>query len=573
MRFDFIFLEYLYTINIASYFFTLTVYTFDPRLEGLEQVLSETCTNYPHITITLSAYTPDIGFVVIYDDFYFVLQKPRTTLHYPKLVKLNPIRYVDEEYYPFNAIVRVGEFMRTESKYYALKHDKADPEKIMRYYEMYYLNANASEIKEVNLRNSFLNIDGLPKVEAIIAALIIPTSHNDYFSGIIYNMTNDDNNVVTEIKFKVNGNVLVAKSSIETDSATGDNRISTLDIFDFIQHQTAIGYRSYGSSFRYFSGDENKPVSNANCVSTLSLSCQQSIVGNSAWFDNQVLIGCPPTLCYAAQLDAATIGPNKQLYVFFGFYYWSLSSSKKQFPSVESAKRLDSINVLSLGDIVSFPIFASFTYQARMYIFGDVCSICAYCMHSIIIVTQRNKLWVSATGVFDQFTVYNVQDIFTEFGNSFWLDGIDAAFCNEQLHLLFVFKGSNYYVFDLKNREFSSKYLHSFPLGENTYPRPIFDFGIPEQIDAAFVMNDVVYFLYAEFAYEISKWDKESGAALEMSKLRLIEDILIDCTNYDYTKTEYRSRQQRQTFVMNVTAETAAADKEISKFSKSSKHL
>ncbi|RWS21216.1 matrix metalloproteinase-28-like protein [Leptotrombidium deliense] len=412
--------------------------------------------------------------------------------------------------------------MKTNSKYYALKFNKDDPEKILRHYEMYYLSAGPEEITQIQLKQSFLNIDQLHKVSAVIAALIIPTSGNDYYSGIIYNITEDNKNI-TEIKFKVNGNVLVAKNSIETNST--DNRMVTLDIFDFIQHQTAIGYRSYGHSFRYFSGTDALP----------------SIIGNTAWFDNQVLIGCPTTHCYSGELDAGTIGSDNKLHIFMGLYHWTLPSDKKVFPATTLATFIDEIPVIGLGPSVSFPIHAAFAYKHKTYLFAS-----------------NNRLWVSSYN-FTDFTEYYTHEVFPDLPESFWSSNVDATFTNDKLKLLFVFKDLSYYVINLEDLTFDDNYLNSFPLGERMYPRPLTDFKvIPEQVDAAITMkNGRTYIFYAEFVYIIEKWNDKTGRVVGLPEPKLIQDVLFDCTSYQYNQTEYKSKVAHDQSVSIDTVEPA----------------
>ncbi|RWS02263.1 hypothetical protein B4U79_18484 [Dinothrombium tinctorium] len=476
---------------MKSSFKTFILILFDSILivssqNNIKQVNLELCQDYPHVTIDLATYSPSNGFVIFYENKMYVMSKPKTTFHYPRVREIFEIRYANQRYFPFDALVRVGECMRTHTKYWAVKFWK--DQKNIQYFELEYLSAAPNEIKIVELTQSFLNVQ-LDQVDSIIDAVILPTSADDCYAGIIYNKTEKGNKAI--------------------------------DIYDFSVVNNAFGYRSY------FSGNTSIPT----------------IVGNSQWFDNQILIGCPPTLCHSAEIDAATVTYDNFIILFFANFFWKLDANKTEFPSVRTAKQLSQLPVVGLEARIEDPIYASFTYKNRTYIFGE-----------------NNNLWISQKGM-REFSLFIVHEIFPSVSEEFWQRGIDAMYFSMltfQILTVIINKEANYFVFNLEKSELDENFLSAFPIG-SSYPRPISDFrAAPKDIDAAIAFkNNVLYLFFSNFIYIFYGFDEKTGRFYGTSDVQLIQEILINCDEFDYSRTEYKNKTLFAQFLRNSYPETA----------------
>ncbi|RWS25623.1 hypothetical protein B4U80_13799 [Leptotrombidium deliense] len=281
-----------------------------------------------------------------------------------------------------------------------------------------------------------------------LLAIIRLPAVNDYYSAIFYEADNSfQYNITSAI------NIPVTPGSVEIGA---DARFKALDIF----------------------------WNNSN----------GQLLGKSPYFENTVLLGCPPTLCVYAEFDAAFMSKvNTRLYLFFESHYWVTDNITSPYQSFK-AQELTTINTLSLEKIKQ-TFTSAFSHGRRSFL-----------------VTGEDKVWISDLN----FTGFYIQS-------------------SETLCLFAT--ADVYYVYDFLLQQLSEEYLRKVQAVD--YPLSITDFkGIPESIDAAFAYKNNIYFFCGSFIYRLT----ESNNGFDLT-VGLFQERFIDCSKYPYNvvKTNYSS--------------------------------
>ncbi|RWS20616.1 hypothetical protein B4U80_12047 [Leptotrombidium deliense] len=114
--------------------------------------------------------------------------------------------------------------------------------------------------------------------------------------------------------------------------------------------------------------------------------------------------------------------------------------------------------------------------------------------------------------------------------------------------LLFIFKGRDYYVYDLEEQQLSQEYLKRDYVTAIRYPLSITDFnGIPESVDSAFALKgNVFYFFLGSFLFRLTGLLRKYEVTV-----KLVQEEFIECTDYEYSKTEYKNFEQFKEHLMN----------------------
>ncbi|RWS00837.1 hypothetical protein B4U79_18622 [Dinothrombium tinctorium] len=431
------------------------------------------CSEKGKVEINNAVYDPGLGFLIFYQDLIFSIRAPKSLQNYPHLVAVNKFNYSNQKFYPFDAIVNVddkGTLVHYKwHRWYAVKLRFPIDRSEYWQFDSFYSEPKKFNVSE-NGKLLFLRIpDGTTK---ILDAMRLPTSQ-DYYSGLFF----------------VSGNIELHNSALEIGS---DNRWNAIDIFANNSEGEAFGYRSYGTFFRYFHSSTSKP----------------SIVGNSPLFENQVLIGCPMSLCFYADFDAATRTNDGVIHMFFDLYWYRLSGINQHWNYL-SAKHINTFPVLSLKEKIR----------------------------------SGKNVWVSQynNSNFEQFKLYAKEDILPNLDEKLLTVEFDAMFIKPAANNLYIFKDENYYVYDFKAKQLLHDYTNGFE--NSSYLRSVIDFhNLPNRIDSAFALNDqIVYFFRGSFMYKAKYWEKETGKPLDPVDISLIQKDLINCENFNYSATEYKT--------------------------------
>ncbi|RWS25624.1 hypothetical protein B4U80_13059 [Leptotrombidium deliense] len=452
------------------------------------------CSQYPNITIQSAVYSPGNGVVVFFKNWSYVLRSPKSIHNYPRLVAVNEIK-LSTKSYPFNAMFTFVNRSNQIYQWYGLKQVKGNESYRTDYFILDSLYNPKYDTKNVVVGDNdfaFVNFNQERHQIGVFAALRLPAV-NDYYSGIFFR--NFGTNKLAN-KFVVSGSVQVAADALEIGDYT---RLNAIDIFWNNTNNDLVGYKSLGTIFEYF-------VSNYSFL---------SLVGKSPHFDNQVLIGCPPTLCIYVEFDAALASKHDgTIYLFFDRHYWSTKHLRQHYKNLE-AKYINRTMTLGL-ERKNELLTAAFSYGKRSFLF-----------------TEEETVWISDFN----FTSFYIQESKTVLpGLKIRTGSVDAMFT--QNDLLFIIKGDGYYVYDLQHKRMSEEFLNRDYLQAINYPLSMADFrGIPESIDAAFSHNNNLYFFCGSFMYRLTGANNKYDLTV-----RLIQEEFANCSNYDYQhSTFYKS--------------------------------